>query len=114
MQLFNMFVVLQFDSLETLEVSQGHQLGASKPIWVKLGFEPSPVDFVGCPAWSHAISQDDVRLVKGFSDKLLKLMDELPEDWEAMVSVQIGGLLLAVGGEGAKEPGVPLYRIHFP
>ena len=29
------------------------------------------------------MDQDDVRLVEGFSQKLLKLMDELPNDWEA-------------------------------
>ena len=28
-----------------------------------------------------------MRLVEGFSDKLLKLMDELPADWEATCSI---------------------------
>ena len=38
--------------------------------------------------WDPRVSyQDDVRLVEGFSDKLLKLMDELPEDWEATCSI---------------------------
>ena len=30
--------------------------------------------------------QDDVRLVDGFSEKLEKLMNELPKDWEALGS----------------------------
>eukprot|EP00438_Fugacium_kawagutii_P030812 Skav229502 [mRNA] locus=scaffold2455:194074:196944:- [translate_table: standard] len=35
---------------------------------------------------------DDVRLVEGFSDKLLKLMDELPEDWEVCLLGAIGNV----------------------
>lgn len=36
-----------------------------------------------CNSFDMLMDQDDVRLVEGFSQKLLKLMDELPKDWEA-------------------------------
>jgi len=52
-------------------------------IWQKMVSEKLP---------AVVVLEDDVRLVEGFSDKLLKLMDELPADWEVCLLGAIGNI----------------------
>lgn len=52
-------------------------------IWQKMVSEKLP---------AVVVLEDDVRLVEGFSQKLLKLMDELPKDWEVCLLGAIGNV----------------------
>ncbi|CAL1155452.1 unnamed protein product [Cladocopium goreaui] len=52
-------------------------------IWQKMVSEKLP---------AVVVLEDDVRLVEDFSDKLLKLMDELPADWEVCLLGAIGNI----------------------